>query len=113
MISAQSSDPTVKIYASRFKDGELGLMIVNENDKNRTTVLDLSGYQTKGQFLGWVLSGDGLDKPRVSWNGEWGPGKGGGPFPIDTIKPYRGILKTGKPLQLNIASHSVSGIILY
>jgi len=113
MIAAESSVPTVKVYASRFSSGELGLIIVNENDKNQTVTFDLAGFKPQGKLMGWVLTGKGLNEKQVSWNGTPGPLGGGGPFPIDPIKPYRGTFKTDKPLQLAIQADSATGIILY
>ena len=113
MVAAESSDLAVKVYASRFSGGEVGLIIVNENDKNQTVTFDLAGFTPKGKLMGWVLTGKSLNEKQVSWNGTVGPLGGGGPFPIDPIKPYRGTFKTDKPLQLPIQARSVSGIILY
>lgn len=113
MIETQSSDPKIKVYASLFKDGELGLVIVNENGENRTLELNLGSHPSKSRLVGWVLSGEDLDSSRVSWNGVFGPDGGGGPFPIDKILPYRKVFKDGEPLRINIAARSASGIILY
>ena len=63
--------------------------------------------------MGWVLTGKGLNEKQVSWNGTAGPLGGGGPFPINTIPPYRGTFKADKPLQLAIQADSATGIILY
>jgi hypothetical protein len=113
MVASESSDPSVKVYASRFSGGEVGLVVVNENDRNQTVTFDLTGFTAKGKLMGWVLTGKGLNEKQVSWNGEAGPIGGGGPFPIDPIKPYRATYKTEKPLVLPIQAHSVTGIILY
>ncbi len=113
MVAADSSDPTVKVYASRFSGGELGLVVVNQNDTNQTLNFDFTGFTPQGKLMGWVLTGKGLNEKQVSWNGEEGPLGGGGPFPINTIQPYRATFKTDKPLQLPIQAHSVTGIILY
>lgn len=113
MIAADSSDPSVKVYASRFSGGELGLVVINQNDTNQTLNFDFTGFTPRGKLMGWVLTGKGLDEKQVSWNGEEGPLGGGGPFPINTIEPYRATFKTNKPLQLPIQAHSVTGVVLY
>jgi len=113
MVASDSSDPKVKIYASRFSGGELGLVIVNENDNNLNLNFDFTGFTPQGKLMGWVLTGRGLNEKQVSWNGEMGPLGGGGPFPINTIPPYRATFKTDKPLQLPIQAHSVTGVVLY
>ncbi|HTC20818.1 MAG TPA: hypothetical protein VK859_08220, partial [bacterium] len=113
MIAADSSDPSVKVYASRFAGGEVGLVIVNENEKNRTLTFNFNGFAPQGKLMGWVLTGQDMNDTQVSWNGEPGPLGGGGPFPISTIPPYRGAFKTDKALQLPIQARSVTGIIFY
>jgi hypothetical protein len=113
MIAADSSDPNVKVYASLFSGGEMGVVIVNENDTNLKVTFNLAGFTPKGKLMGWVLTGKGLNEKQVSWNGEEGPLGGGGPFPIDSIPPYRATFKTDKPLQLPVQAHSVTGVILY
>lgn len=113
MLQAQDSDPSVKVYASRFGKGELGLILVNEDGEDRTLVFSWGGFQPKGQFAAWMLTGNDLNGPRVSWNGVGGPGGGGGPFPIDSIEPYVGTFKPGQPFQLNLRGHSAAGIVIY
>jgi hypothetical protein len=113
MVACESSDASVKIYASRFAGGELGLVIVNEAEQGRTLAFDLKGFAPKGKWTGWVLAGKDLNAKQVSWNGEVGPAGGGGPFPLDTIPPYVGVFKPGTPLQLSVQPNSVTGIILY
>ncbi len=113
MIAADSSDPSVKVYASRFAGGEVGLVVVNENEKNQTLAFNFTGFTPQGKLMGWVLSGVDMNETQVSWDGEAGPLGGGGPFPIDIIPPYRGAFKTDKPLQLPIQARSVTGIIFY
>jgi hypothetical protein len=113
MVEASSSDPAFKVYASRFSTGELGLVLINESADNRWAKFNITGFQPKGKLMGWVLSGKGLNETQVSWNGEQGPIGGGGPYPLDSIKPYRGEFKSGKILQLPLAPYSATGIILY
>jgi hypothetical protein len=113
MIASDSSDPSVRVYASRFAGGEVGLVIVNENEKNKTLVFNFNGFTPQGKLMGWVLSGADMNETQVSWNGEPGPLGGGGPFPINAIPPYRGAFKTDKPLQLPLQARSVTGIVFY
>jgi hypothetical protein len=113
MIDATSSDPTFKVYASRFSSRELGVVMINESPDNRWVSFDIKGFEPKGKLMGWVLTGKGLNDTQVSWNGVPGPVGGGGPYPLDSIKPYRGTFKSGKALQLPVAAHSATGIILY
>jgi hypothetical protein len=113
LVAADSSDPQVKVYASKFAGGELGLVIVNEDPKPRTLTLDLSGFTSQGKLMGWVLTGKDLNAYQVSWNGVDGPKGGGGPFPIDSIPIYNLKFNGKKPLQLNVPAASATGVILY
>jgi hypothetical protein len=113
MVASSSSDPAFKVYASRFSSGEMGLILVNESTDNRWATFSIKGFQPKGKLMGWVLTAKGLNDTQVSWNGVPGTVGGGGPFPLDSIKPYRGEFKTDRVLQLPLAAHSATGIILY
>lgn len=113
MISAGSSDPKLKVYASRFADGELGIILVNENPMNATINFHITNFSPKGNWMGWVLTGRDLNDFRVGWNGVYGPEGGGGPFPIDVIPPYSGKFDPGKPFGMNLPRYSLTGIVLY
>src|SRR5258708_12279629 len=54
MVAAESSDPTVKVYASRFAGGGVGLVIVNENDRNQTVNFCLTGFPPKVHPLSFI-----------------------------------------------------------
>jgi hypothetical protein len=112
LIAAESSDMAVKVYASRFDGGELGLVVVNETDDSRTMIMDMGTFKPQGKLMGWVLTGASLNDSQVSWNGEIGEA-GGGPFPIDSIQPYAARFNPDKGLAIPIAAHSVSGLIIY
>jgi hypothetical protein len=113
LVDADSSDAMVKVYASRFAGGQVGLVIVNEEEKAKSLTLDLQGFKPKGQLMGWVLSGHDLNSYQVTWNGVAGPKGGGGPFPLDTIPVYNLKFNGKKPLPLNVPAASAVGVILY
>jgi hypothetical protein len=113
MVDSSSSDPKVKVYATRFSGGEPGLVFVNEDEKGRTLSLDLGGAKLKGSLMGWVLSGKSLNDYQVSWNGVSGPKGGGGPFPLDSIPNYNLKFNPKKPLSLNLPAASAVGVVLY
>lgn len=113
MVRAESPDPTLHVYASRFSGGEVGLVVVNEREQPRTAVVEVSGFSPSGRLNGWVLSGKGLNGKHATWNGRKGPSGGGGPFPIDSIPPYRARFDPAKPLALPVPPHSACGIVLY
>ena len=113
MVQAQSSAVGVKVYASRFSGGELGLVFVNQRESPCSLEISLAGFTPKGKIQGWVLTGKNLNVKQVSWNGVDGPAGGGGPFPIRGIAPYQLKFDPSKPLTLNIAPNSVSGVVVY
>jgi hypothetical protein len=113
LVASESSDPQVKVYASKFAGGEVGLVIVNEDTKSRTLALDLKGFSPQGRLMGWILAGKDLNGNQVSWNGVDGPQGGGGPFPIDSIPAYIMKFNPVKSVHLNIPAASASGVVLY
>ncbi|HVZ79683.1 MAG TPA: hypothetical protein VHE12_02650 [bacterium] len=113
LVASESSSPTVKVYASRFAGGELGVVLINENDRNQSAYFDLTGFVPKGKLMGWILSGKDMNDKQVFWDGEPGPLGGGGPFPIDAIPPYRATFKNDRPLVLPVPARSAVGFILY
>lgn len=112
MVDASSSDTQVKVYASRFSGGELGVVVVNETKDARELRMDLAGFEPKGEFMGWVLTGKDLDAKQVTFNGQAGPENGGGPFPVKGIAPYQGKIKSGN-VKIAVPAHSVCGFVLY
>jgi len=112
LVAVDCSEPGMRVYASTFSSGEVGLVVVNENPAARTLALDVPGSKP-GRAMGWVLTGKGLNDKRVSWNGEWGPAGGGGPFPLNCISPYQTAFVAGKPVELNVPAFSATGVILY
>jgi len=113
LVASESSDAQVKVYASKFAGGELGLVIVNEDAKGKTLELDMTGFKPKGKLMGWVLGGKDLNAYQVTWNGVEGPKGGGGPFPIDSIPNYNLKFNGKRPLQLNVPGGSAVGVVLY
>ncbi|HVM32475.1 MAG TPA: hypothetical protein VMU88_05025 [bacterium] len=112
LIGATSSDPQVKVYASLFSGGEVGLILVNEDGLPRTLTFDLGGFQPKGRLMGWVLSGKDLNDTQVSFNGEKAE-PGGGPFPTQSIPPYQAHFNPQKGLAVPLPAYSVTGLVLY
>ena len=115
VISADSSDPTVKIYASKFAGGEIGLIVVNENNRNKDLVFEMKGFQPQGKLMGWVLTGKDLNAPQMSWNGEEGPEEGEGLFRLIpfllTVHYSKLTRRSNCPFRLNplLASSCIEG----
>jgi hypothetical protein len=113
MIDATSTEPRVKVYASRFGGGEVGLVVVNEQTEPITLNADLTGMGLKGTAVGWLLDGSNLDAKQVRWNGVAGPEGGGGPFPIDALTPYSAHFEGNAGAKLNLPANCAAGIVLY
>jgi hypothetical protein len=113
MIEASSSEPRVKVYASRFGGGEVGMVIINEQSEPITLSADVSGIGLKGTAVGWVLDGSNLNAKQVRWNGVAGPEGGGGPFPIDGAAPYLAHFDGNAGAKLNLPANCAAGIVLY
>jgi hypothetical protein len=113
MIEASSSEPRVKVYASRFAGGEPGLIVVNEQSEPVTINVDVGNLTLKGKALGWVLDGSDLNAKQVRWNGVPGPEGGGGPFPIDGLAPYLASFDPSAGVQLNLPASCAAGIVLF
>jgi hypothetical protein len=113
MIDAASTEPRLKVYASRFGGGEVGLIVVNEQNEPVTLTTDLKGMGLKGTAVGWMLDGANLNAKQVRWNGVSGPEGGGGPFPIDNIAPYVARFDGSAVAKLNLPANCAAGIVLY
>jgi hypothetical protein len=113
LVESSSTDPQVKIYASRFKGGEAGVVAVNESEEPKRIKLALEGGSFKGQWQGWLLTGKDVHAKQVTWNGAAGLENGGGPFPVDPILPYRGTFVPAQPLTMTIPPASACGFVVY
>jgi hypothetical protein len=113
LVESSSSDTQVKVFASRFKGGEAGVVVVNETDSPRQVQLSLGDASFKGQWQGWVMTGKDIHAKQVTWNGQAGPENGGGPFPVDPIPPYRGTFVPAQPVTLTIPATSACGFVIY
>lgn len=109
MFEATSTDPQVKVYASRFKaNANLGLVLVNEREEPARVTI--TGAERHRKLTGWVLTGASLNSTKVVFNGVEGPEGGGGPFPIESLTPYR--QDFAGSVELTLPAASLSGVIL-
>jgi hypothetical protein len=113
MVGVSSSEPRVKVYASRFAGGEPGLVVVNEQSAPVTLHVELGAGPWKGTAVGWVLDGNDLNAKQIRWNGVAGPEGGGGPFPVDGAPPYATNFDTSAGAVLNLPANCAAGIVLY
>jgi alpha-L-arabinofuranosidase len=113
LAASTSAEPQVKVLASRFAGGELGLVVVNRGETPAELHFQLNGFTPKGPTNGWILTGDSLDARLVTWNEVAGPSGGGGPFPLDSIAPYVGDLGTQGQNALTVPPRSLTGVVIY
>jgi hypothetical protein len=113
MVEATSSDPSVKVYASRFAGGEPGVIVVNQGAKPVSVRVDLGARHARGTAIGWVLDGADANAKQVRWNGVPGPAGGGGPFPLEDIAPYMRAYDPAQAVTLDLPANSASGIVFY
>jgi hypothetical protein len=111
LVESKSSDSTVKVYASTFKDKpDVGLVLVNETQQAARVMLQHVGHATS--LTGWVLTGPALNSRAVTFNGEPGPASGGGPFPIDGLEHYTKDLGGADDVEITLPPISASGVVL-
>lgn len=112
-VSAPAAPSSVKVLASRFSGGELGIVIVNRGETAAAIQPVFKGFTPKGLVNGWILTGESLAAQQVTWNGVSGPPGGGGPFPLDTIAPYQTDLGGASGAAITVPPHSLAGVVIY
>ncbi|UBM61460.1 T9SS type A sorting domain-containing protein [Candidatus Sulfidibacterium hydrothermale] len=93
LINATSDNDSVKIYASRFSDGKIGLCLINESSKQQNIKLNIQGItQTAEQDSAWwyAVYADNIHITNKKFyiNGQTGTTPGGGPEDFAKVKPY-------------------------
>ncbi len=115
MIESTSNNSDVKIYASTFSSGEIGLVVVNTSDNAKSVNIDLSSIGTNvNQAEAWwyELHGNSIvagDK-KFYINNESGTTAGGGPDDFMTIKPYYTSIEANSVFETK--AYSVNYIVL-
>ncbi len=114
LAKSESDLAALRVYASSFSGGEGGLILVNSSEQDIKVSFDFKGKQPGkmgGYAQAWVAQADQLASKTVHFNGQAGPLGGGGPFPLDGIKPY--LLKLSQGSELVLPKVSVVGLVLY
>lgn len=101
MIKASSNIKDVKVYASTFETGEVGLVVINQSDRERTFQIKPTEISTETNFMDawWYEFNASSITPgnkRFYLNGETGITPGGGPPDFDNVRPYHAELSNGK-----------------
>ncbi|KIC94453.1 hypothetical protein [Flavihumibacter solisilvae] len=93
MVKASTTSPTndIAYYATTYSKRDVGMVIVNKQDNNRTIKIDLKNWGSANKVFWYTLQGGGDNgefSRKVIVNGEGPEGDGGGPTNFKTIAPY-------------------------
>ncbi len=89
MVSSSSSDSKVFTYASRFSNGYLSLVIVNEDGVDKNVKLDFTNFNPGTKLYMYEVYYDSLKSRKIYINGLTSPnGELYGPRDYDSIPPY-------------------------
>lgn len=113
MIEASSTNEKIKVYASTFSSGEVGLIIINTDGNAQVVDIDLSTFNTEEADMYWhemhansINAGD----HQFYINGQTGTTTGGGPDNYASIAPFKAHLKDGKTFEAK--KYSANFIVL-
>jgi hypothetical protein len=114
MMKANADNPDVGVYASRFKTGEIGVVVVNESSSNTAIKLNLNklgNYKITDAYWYEIYSNSFLYRDTKFYiNGETGTTKGGGPDNFDKVLPYKKSFSNGDTII--IPPYSMNYIVL-
>ena len=95
MIASSSDNTNIKVYASNFSSGEVGLIIINTGDTEQAVKIDYMPFETNEVDAYWhefyantIEAGD----KKFYINGQTGTTTGGGPDNYQSIAPYKATL---------------------
>jgi hypothetical protein len=93
MVEVSSTDADVKVYASTFTSGEIGLVVVNSTGTDKTVQLDLSSVPNGGNYnaaywYDFYATDMNSGNKKFYINGQTGVTAGGGPSDFETLAPY-------------------------
>ncbi|MCU4174423.1 sulfatase-like hydrolase/transferase [Carboxylicivirga sp. N1Y90] len=115
LIESASNKSDIKVYASTFSSGELGLVVVNTSANSQSVNLDLSSIGTninQAEVWWYELHGNSItagDK-KFYINNQSGTTQGGGPDDFMTIHPYYANIETNSIFETK--AYSVNYIVL-
>lgn len=118
MVEAASNHSDVKVYASTFESGEIGLVVVNTSGTEKSVQLDLSAmsngtdYSTAHWYefyANTIAVSPSVDK-QFYINGQTGTTTGGGPENFDDVPPYESAFD--KQSVFRTKKYSVNFIVL-
>jgi hypothetical protein len=111
MVESSLAGEGLRAYATHFKSGQAGLLLINENEQAIQAGIKLNSFGGKGLANAWCAEAGSLASKRVRFNGLSGPEHGGGPFPI-AGKPYSLAVDQGS-FSLALPAASVTSILIH
>jgi len=111
LIGAFSSKDNVKVYASKFSTGHLGLVVVNQGSSSETVEFNLGDYSIGENYYMYSLQSDNITANNFNINGEVSASGYFGPLNYGNIKPYSSAIN-GKNFKLDLDKYSVNFIII-
>ena len=112
LVQATSSDPQVRVWASTFTGGGIGMVAVNEDTSSRSLTVSIAGASVSGQANEWILSGPSLEGPTVTLNGVGNGVAAGGPAP-ESVTPYTLTVAAAGSVSVDVPAASVTSIVIY
>ncbi|TLX71268.1 T9SS type A sorting domain-containing protein [Labilibacter sediminis] len=115
MVDASSNNADIKVYASTFNSGEIGLVIVNPTAIDNTVSINLDQVSNGVDFnkVWWYdFYADNMNQgnKRFYLNGTTGTTPGGGPDNFATLDPYYSDYQSGNTFQSK--KYSVQFLVL-
>ncbi len=110
-INSTSSDSDVYVFASKFSNNNIGMIIVNEDPENHTVNIDLN-IDSAVKLNAWILTGDKLTSKDISFNGEKSGYDAGGPADASAVPFYYAEYDKGSPFAINIEKYSVTSLLI-
>jgi len=116
LINVTSDHDSVKVYASRFSDGKIGLTVINQTAQTKNikiTVADDENIQLTTAYWYEVYADNidtvGLGNTKFYVNGETSTTAGGGPTDIENVLPYKSAITANSVF--NAKQYSVSFLV--
>ncbi|TAJ14536.1 T9SS C-terminal target domain-containing protein [Marinilabiliaceae bacterium JC017] len=115
MVEASSNHSDVKVYASTFESGEVGLVVINTSDTEKSVQLDLASAgvgvdYNKAYWYEFYANSITPGDKRFYINGQTGSTAGGGPEHYAGIAPYESTVT--RNTLFNAKKYSVNFIVL-
>jgi len=111
LINSSSDNANVRVFASKFSNNNLGVIIVNESPVNYTASID-TGFNSRTVINAWVLTGDSLTSKDISLNGEKSGFAAGGPVTDTAFTPYYLEKSKANPFTINLEKYSVTSLVI-